>query len=691
VSSPPLDDSPASPGAARARRAAALLGALAAATGAVVLAGWALRAPAWTTFGGAISMKANAAICFVLTGAAVALATRRTAGAVRVSRRLAWAGALVGGLTLSEHLVGWDLGLDQLLFREEPGAAATVSPGRMGPPASAAFLLLGVAAALIDRAGARLRLAGQGLALAGAFIALLPIVGYAYGVRALFGVAHYTGIALPTAVALEGLAIAVLLAAPESGLVAALASRAEGGRVARRAVVYSILIPFAAGWLVVRGLTAGTYDGPFAVAFLVLAVVFTLALLAGRDALRLDRVEAARRTASEARDRTERELRQREEALRESDRRKTEFLAMLSHELRNPLAPIRNALQLLDAAGGSPAAAGRARAVLDRQTAHLVKLVDDILDVTRISKGRVELHRARLDLREVVRRTCDDHAVLLQQGGVELRCDPGTEPLWIDADETRVAQVMGNLLQNAGRFTPPGGAVHVVARASEGTAEVRVRDTGAGLEPGQLEHLFEPFAQAPQGLARTQGGLGLGLAIVKGLVELHGGRVAARSAGHGAGSEFTVALPLAGPPAREEGDTAAAAPAAGRLVLVVEDNADAAETLADVLALEGHHVRIAADGRSGIALARELSPDVVLCDIGLPDLSGYEVARALRAEGTLREVTLVAVSGYAQPEDRARALEAGFDAHLPKPPPLERLQALLAAAPRRTGRAAPWS
>jgi signal transduction histidine kinase len=676
-------DAAAPPAAERIRAAARFLGALAAATGAVVLAGWTLGVPAWTTFGGSISMKGNAAVCLVLVGAAVVLVTRGTDRALRASRWLAWGGALLGGLTLSEHLVGWDLGIDLLLFHEAPGAAATASPGRMGPPASTTFLLLGVASALVGRAEPRLRLAAQRLALAGAFVALLPIVGYAYGVRELFGVARYTGIALPSAVGLEVLALAVLLAAPDSGLVAALASRAEGGRVARRAVLYSVAIPLAAGWLVVRGLAARTYDGPFAVAFLALVVVFTLAVLAGRDALRLDRVETARRAASEARDRSERELRRSEEALRESDRRKGEFLAMLSHELRNPLAPIRTALHLLDAANGSPAAARRAREVLDRQTAHLVKLVDDLLDMTRISKGRVELRRTRLDLRDVLRRTCEDHRALLEGAGIEVRCEPGAEPLWVDADETRVAQVMGNLLQNAVRFTPPGGAVNLVAATSGEAAEIRVRDTGAGLEPGQLAHLFEPFAQAPQGLARTRGGLGLGLAIVKGLVELHGGRVAARSDGPGAGSEFTVSFPLARPPEVAPAGAAAAARRGARLVLVVEDNPDAAVTLADVLELEGHRVRIAADGRTGIALARELSPDVVLCDIGLPDLSGYEVAAALREDALLRDVTLVAVSGYAQPDDRARAMAAGFDAHLPKPPPLELLQELLATPPRR--------
>jgi PAS domain S-box-containing protein len=368
--------------------------------------------------------------------------------------------------------------------------------------------------------------------------------------------------------------------------------------------------------------------------------------------------------------------------LRDEDRRKSEFLAVLSHELRNPLAPIRNSIVLLDRAPPGSAPAARARAVLQRQTEHLARLVDDLLDVTRVARGKVQLDRARLDLREVVRQTCEDNHSLLDQARIHLQLDEPSAPVWVDADATRIAQVVGNLLQNAAKFTPAGGRVEVaVARRGE-LAAFTVRDSGVGIEPGDVDRLFEPFSQARQDLARTRGGLGLGLALARGLVQLHGGRITASSAGRGKGTAFEVTLPAAaaghdasGPPARS------AAAARSRLVVVIEDNRDAAQSLADLLELGGHRVHVVHDGRAGIALARALRPHLVLCDLGLPDVDGYEVARTLRGDEALRSTRLVAVSGYTQAPDQRRALEAGFDAHVPKPPSIEILVSLLERDP----------
>ncbi len=375
------------------------------------------------------------------------------------------------------------------------------------------------------------------------------------------------------------------------------------------------------------------------------------------------------------------ELVQAQEALREADRRKNEFLAILSHELRNPLAPIRNSIYLLERAAPGSAQAARSKEVIRRQTMHLTRLVDDLLDVTRISHGKIELRRTRVDLRDVVRKTTDDLRSLFEESEVELRVEHFVGPVWVDADPTRIIQVLGNLLQNAVKFTPPPGTVTVGISLGEQRAEISVRDTGLGMEPHEVERMFEPFAQADHDLARTKGGLGLGLALVRGLVELHGGSVRARSGGIGKGTEFVFNLPLSTAGPAVEGRPAAAGEAGKRLVLIIEDNADAGQSLAEVLELDGHSVRVAPDGRSGIELARELRPDFVLCDIGLPDVDGYEIARTLRADDALRETRLVALSGYAQPEDVQRALEAGFDAHLPKPPPLDELGELLASGP----------
>ncbi len=366
-----------------------------------------------------------------------------------------------------------------------------------------------------------------------------------------------------------------------------------------------------------------------------------------------------------------------EQTLRESDSRKSEFLAVLSHELRNPLAAICTSIELLARSPpGSPIAA-RGREIMKRQTEHLTRLVDDLLDVTRISRGRIELQRARVDLRDVVRSTCDDFRPLFERGTLQLRLEPMPDPVWIDADATRLAQVIGNLLHNAAKFTPAGGFVTVRVEASGGRAEVSVRDTGVGMEPGEIKRLFEPFAQAPQGLARTRGGLGLGLALSKGLVELHGGSIQARSDGLGHGSEFLVRLPLAAPPVVSPEAPKPRAPGDRRLVLLIEDNVDTCESLSIALQLAGLQVRTAHDGKTGIATAHELKPEVVLCDIGLPDIDGYEVARRLREDHALRSTRIFALSGYARPEDKARAKEAGFDEHIAKPPDLEELSKLL--------------
>jgi len=372
-----------------------------------------------------------------------------------------------------------------------------------------------------------------------------------------------------------------------------------------------------------------------------------------------------------------------EEALRDAyrelaagDRRKNDFLAVLSHELRNPLAPIQNSIYLLErAAPGSPQTL-RAREVLKRQTAYLTRLVDDLLDVTRISHGKVTLRSARLDLREVVRKTAEDLRWLFKESTIELRVDPPAEALWVDGDATRIAQVLGNLLSNAVKFTPAGGSVNVHLGQADGRAVLSVRDTGQGMDPAQVERMFQPFAQGAQGSARSQGGLGLGLALVKGFVELHGGSVSASSPGPGQGSEFVVTFPLA-ENAPQPQLSAPATAGSSRLVLIIEDNLDGGDSLAQALELSGHRARVARDGRSGLDLAREIRPDVIFCDIGLPDIDGFEVARAIRNDEALSGVRLIALTGYAQAEDLAHATEAGFDAHVAKPADLEKVYRLL--------------
>lgn len=382
--------------------------------------------------------------------------------------------------------------------------------------------------------------------------------------------------------------------------------------------------------------------------------------------------------------RTEEALRERELELQESDRHKTDFLAMLSHELRNPLAPIRNSLFILDHAVPGGEQAERAKAVLDRQVGQLTRLVDDLLDVTRISRGKIKIQSEPLELAGLVHRTAEDHRSEFAAEGVELELRLADKPLWLDGDPSRIAQAVGNLLHNAAKFTGRGGRVTVAVDedAAGGGAVVRVRDSGSGIAPDVLLRLFQPFMQGPSTLDRSRGGLGLGLALVKGLVELHGGTVEARSEGIGKGSEFTLRLPLARPAQAAPAVSSSERPAdAAKRVLIIEDNVDVAHSLREALGFLKHSVEVAYSGPEGLAKARAFGPDVVLCDIGLPGMDGYDVAKAFRAEPALGSVFLVALTGYALPEDQSKARQAGFDRHLAKPASVGDLQAVLAAAP----------
>jgi PAS domain S-box-containing protein len=376
------------------------------------------------------------------------------------------------------------------------------------------------------------------------------------------------------------------------------------------------------------------------------------------------------------------ERRQMEEALRQADRRKDEFLAMLAHELRNPLAPIRTALHLLGQPDAAGADARQAREMVARQVQNLVRLVDDLLDVSRITRGKIQLRVEPLELAAVVGRAVEATRPLIDANRHHLTVALPAEPLWVEGDPTRLEQVFTNLLNNAAKYTERGGSIWVTGERQGGAALVRVRDTGFGIPAAVLPHVFELFTQSDRTLDRSQGGLGIGLTLVKTLVELHGGTVEADSGGPGQGSEFVVRLPLgreAGAPAPVTGQAAGAgsAPGSPLRVLVVDDNRDAAESLAVLLRLWGHEVRTAHDGQSGLKAACSYRPQFVFLDIGLPGLDGYAVARRLREEFAAG-MRLVAMTGYGQEEDRRRSHAAGFDRHLVKPVELESLREVLA-------------
>ncbi|HZY87234.1 MAG TPA: PAS domain S-box protein [Gemmataceae bacterium] len=365
------------------------------------------------------------------------------------------------------------------------------------------------------------------------------------------------------------------------------------------------------------------------------------------------------------------EIKEKEAALEEADRRKNEFLAMLGHELRNPLVPVRNGLAILKMPAAPADAVRQVREMMEHQVLHMVRLVDDLLDVSRIMQGKIELRREPVELATVVQRALETARPALDAGGHELTVTLPGRPVLLDGDTVRLAQVVGNLLGNAAKYTEPGGRVWLSAeRDGPGAVVVRVKDTGVGIGADLLPRVFDLFVQADRSLARSEGGLGVGLTLVKKLVEMHGGSVSAYSEGPGRGSEFVVRLP-----AVPEAPAAAGGPAPGgpatagtsRRVLVVEDSVDAAESTAMLLRLLGHAVETVYNGPSVLGAVRRFRPELVLLDIGLPGMSGYEVARQLRAEPGLGGLVVAAMTGYGQDDDRRRSHEAGCDAHLTKP------------------------
>jgi signal transduction histidine kinase/DNA-binding response OmpR family regulator len=438
---------------------------------------------------------------------------------------------------------------------------------------------------------------------------------------------------------------------------------AKDGEVAEVQIAQAVLLPLLArgrklGVLVLgfeqgQGLTAGQQS---------------IALeLSGRTAIALDNAMLYSR-------------------VQEADRRKDEFLAMLAHELRAPLAPIRNAAAVLQRSQIDDQGVHRSRDIIERQIAHLGRLVDDLLDVARLSKGKIRLDHTTVSLHAVMDRAIETNASGIEQRGHTLNVRLPSRPVHVPGDPVRLAQIFGNLLNNAIKYTPPGGTIDLVGELADGGLVVRVRDNGSGIPIEMLPQVFDLFVQANASLARAEGGLGVGLTLVRKLVELHGGRVEVQSGGPGAGSEFIVRLPVEddGPQVESEEPESLPSQGGGSLrVLVIDDNIDAVETTAMLLELYGHELRKAADGPTALALADEFKPQLVLCDLGLPGMDGYEVARRLRESDLGERMRLVAITGYAQEEDRRRAREAGFDDHLVKPVDpmllLEMLQGLASA------------
>ena len=384
--------------------------------------------------------------------------------------------------------------------------------------------------------------------------------------------------------------------------------------------------------------------------------------------------------------------REAEEKLLDASRRKDEFLAMLSHELRNPLAPIRNAVELVRRIAPSDSRIAWAHDVVDRQVTHLAQLVDELLDVSRITQGKITLRKENLELDKVLSHAVETARPLIESRGHRLDVSLPVAPVWMVGDFARLAQVVANLLNNAAKYTPEHGRIEVIATAERGEVTIIVRDNGMGIDRELLPRVFDLFAQGQRSLDRSLGGLGVGLTVVQRLVDLHQGRITVSSDGPGHGAEFRVVLPCIsevqqGELPKKEAPARGGA-AGGRRVLVVDDNADAADSIAVLLRMEGHEVKTVYDGHQALASSQVFAPSVVVLDVGLPGMDGYEVARRLRELPQTRHALFIALTGYGQSEDRALAAKAGFDHHFIKPADPRALHAVITAHGDGPGRRA---
>ncbi|MEO8386572.1 MAG: ATP-binding protein, partial [Betaproteobacteria bacterium] len=374
-------------------------------------------------------------------------------------------------------------------------------------------------------------------------------------------------------------------------------------------------------------------------------------------------------------------------ALREADRHKDEFLATLAHELRNPLAPLRNGLEILRMPGADAAVSARAREMMERQLKHMVRLVDDLLDVSRITTGKLAVKKERVELQAVIHIAVETARPFIEARRHALEIDVPATPIWLDADATRLAQVVSNLLNNAARYTEPGGLIEINVSLKDAGVEVSVSDNGIGIPPGLLPTIFDMFTQADQSLERRQAGLGVGLTLARKLIELHGGAIEARSAGLGHGSKFVVSLPVAASQAQSvlpvKDLSVQATATQNQRILLADDNVDFVNSMATLLSAKGHEVRVAHDGVQALKLARDFNPDYAFLDIGMPMMNGYELARRL-SKLVGGKTVLTAVSGWGQHGDRLRAVEAGFKHHLVKPVEFEQLEAIILMSPVAT-------
>lgn len=638
-------------------RMSALLALYALVAGLISFGGWVLDVPRLTDwFKDGVSTQPNTTVLIMLSAIAVLLLQF---GQMRFVPVLGAFVAVFGGLNLLQYITGTDFGYNRLLlFGREWGQGATMGPGRFGPPASICFVFIGKCLVLLGTQNPRLRRYVPGLSLFVVLLMMFSLLGYLFGARNFYAIPWLSAIAFPTATMLLALAFSLIMSVPERHPVLLLCERSSAGAMARTVLPILIIIIPLVIWLRSKGFEHNLFDVGTgralgaAIQMLGVVALMWIALMA---------------------------LRRREQREREADRRKDEFLATLAHELRNPLAPIFNATSLMKLSPGDRDVAGRATSMIERQLVHLVRLIDDLLDTSRISRGKLELRREYIELAPVIQQAVETCRAMSAAAGQELTVNVPTQPIYLYADPVRLAQVVANLLNNACKFTPANGWIRLSVEPRDKEVFISVRDNGIGIPPAMLSTIFEMFSQVDSSLERAQSGLGIGLTLAKRLVELHSGHIRAESEGLGKGSEFIVGLPIAmdyAPPAvaiLQPQDK----PVKQNRVLIVDDNIDSAKSLAEVLALMGNSTLVVHDGLAALATTEAERPEVILLDIGMPGLNGYDVCQQIRANPWAAEILIIALTGWGQDEYRRKSAAAGFDAHLVKPVDLGELANLI--------------
>jgi signal transduction histidine kinase/CheY-like chemotaxis protein len=650
---------------------------LAGAVGVAVLFSW-LGGPRFARSAGQpIEVAPVTAAALILASSALLLGGLRHRALLAVRRIAALIVSALAALRLLELAGAGDLRVDHAL-----GAVhhALSSPDAHMLPATAATLLVaGLAMLLLDARGRTRRAAAQVVALALSPVPLVALVGYAYRVTLFYGSTLATAMALPTSVALLLLVIAIMLARPEEGFIAKLATAGTGSAMARRMLLYAMALPLALGWLALAMSDAGP-SAAFAVSVVVVALTLVLVLLVLRDAAALDRMELAKERAQAERERSREELARalgRERDARghaeAASRAKDEFLTTLSHELRTPLNAILGWSRLLRDGPPEPDRIERGLAVVERNGRALAHLVADLLDMSRIARGIIQLERTEVDLVSAVEAAVEAVRSPADAKGVRISRAVGDGVPRVVGDPARLQQIAWNLLSNAVKFTPAGGRVDVALSGDGERAVLTIEDTGAGIGPEFLPHVFDRFRQADGSPARAQGGLGLGLSLTRELVGLHGGTIEAASAGVGRGATFRVSLPGL-PTLPEAAPPTPAWPRGRRLggarILVVDDEPDSRDLLLQLLTSWGARASGAASARDALSALTRDTPDVLVSDIAMPGEDGFTLMSTLRAAELARgtpPLAAVALTAFARPEDRRLALQAGFDAHVAKP------------------------